>query len=240
MSDAGEANAYVADWSRGPTIVGIVFFGGIAGVLAISAVFSGQIISGMCAIAVVIALSKLSLMSASAKYVAVTSTNLEIGKGIWTHEAITIPLEKIDKIIVNSGSVRVSAGSLLNQTNLVVRNPKLLAERLEKARRDVGQSSQRPDPAERTAAISTLAKATADEKAAPPTKAQVTATWLVIGIIVATILGFSRCTVEPRQSACSAYTGDRRLICERMANECLKGNNMTLNPGCRAMFPNGY
>lgn len=240
MPDTRETHVYAAEWSRGPTMVGIIFFGGIAGVLAINAMFSGQTVSSLCAIAVVIALSKLSLMSASAKYVVVTSTNLEIGKGIWINEAITIPLEKIDKIIVNSGSVRVSAGRLLNQANLVVRNPKLLAERLEKARREVGQSSQHTDPDDQTVATSTLAKATAGEKAAPPTREQVKATWLVIGIIVTTILGVSRCTVEPRQSACSPYTGDRRLICEKMASECLKGDNMTSHPGCRAMFPNGY
>lgn len=240
MSDTGEAHVYVADWSRGPTMFGIVFFGGIAGVLAINAVLAGQIISGLCAIAVVIALSKLSLMSASAKYVAVTPTNLEIGKGIWTHEEKTIPLEKIDKIIVNSGSVRVSAGSLLNQTNLFVRNPKLLAERLEKARREIGHRSQVPSPDNRTVTAPTSTKTKAGKKAAPPTKEQNTATLLATGIIVATILGFSRCSVEPRQSACSTYAGDRRLICEKMANECLKDNNMISKQVCRAMFPNGY
>lgn len=240
MADASEREVFVAEWSRGPTVVGIVIFGGIAGIIAVSLMMSGLIVSGLCGLAIVYALSKLSLMSARAKYVAITKTNLEIGKGIWADEIVTVPLEKIDKITVNSGAVRVSAGTLLNQVNLAVQNPKLLAERLEKARSEIGQTSRLPSANDKTLATPPPEKAVAGAKPIMPTKVQVTATWLVIGVIVATILGFSRCSLETRQSACSAYTGNRQLICEQLASECLKGNNMTREPGCRAAFPNGY
>jgi hypothetical protein len=235
---ASVPDIYVAGWSRGPTIVGIVLIGAVPTALALNELVSGQFIGGFCALAVVTFLSALALVSVHSKYVAVSPTNLEIGKGIWTRKVVSIPLERIDKITINSGYVRVSAGTLFNRVDLVVKDPQKLAEKLESARSEIG--ARRPNRVAGRQVYSEPLRAVSTHATAPPVRHQAVGGWLVTGVLVALVVGFSRCSKEPQVTTCPNYTAGTRLTCERLASECLRGNNMTDEPGCRAVFPNGY
>jgi hypothetical protein len=206
--------------------------------VAFGTLVSGQFVTGLTIFAIVVLLSSLALMAANAKCVMATGENLIVQEGIWTRETISIPLEKIDKIVVNSAYVRVSAGTIFNRVDLFVTDPSHLAAKLEKARSEIQARHPLPAASKGSTAASPPQGSMGEAIAESLTKKKKTATWLVIGVIASAVLGISQCTT--RETACSEYSGSLRLTCERLAGECLKSDNMTQNPGCRAGFPNGY